>query len=667
MDSMAKSLKEDYLTCVICFELFNEPKSLPCLHTFCEGCLEDLLCKSPNKIELTCPTCRETVPLQSQSVSSLKTNFIFKDIIVKLGCSTISRPTRLCSFCILHSKEVEATHKCITCLDLLCSFCVRHRHLFTRQTAYHTVISLNDYLAGKYKKEKNHEILCEKHHDKIRFFCPQCSVPICSECALMEHRYHEYVLFAEARHIIKEEIEISLKESKAKQEKLKQAKFSLISKSEEISSNETSLLAIVDSTFKEIQLRINKHRLNLEEQIKRKSCEENEKIKVYITENLNLQLQIEESVSFCENILSNRSDMEVVFFLEDMKSSLIKCSNQDDQNYQVILQSLEINVERELHKIFNLKEVVNDANASTSATVNSDTSLTAHEKQNTESTDPEYSENNSDNTPEREILNESQTNAAGSTAISPKCLKTYDLSGISCEKPRNYSSVTWISKTSFALVDEQNQTAVVVNDARGKTRVFSHQVQEIVTIAYFNDYLACKTQSGDIYIYSYPDWKLERTFKGAYALSSRSSELIWVTKEKIMIFAKYSIEEKDIKDEEGKSFKFRRPFQFCCLPNKSFALTDKYYEILYMLDQRGHISARLTLPGKLGALSCDQDNRIYLTCYESNFVSILDTNGKCLNTVSLCCILNRPKTISVRNEEAMLVANRDEVVLLSLT
>lgn len=87
MDSMAKSLKEDYLTCVICFELFNEPKSLPCLHTFCEGCLEDLLCKSPNKIELTCPTCRETVPLQSQSVSSLKTNFIFKDIIVKLGCN----------------------------------------------------------------------------------------------------------------------------------------------------------------------------------------------------------------------------------------------------------------------------------------------------------------------------------------------------------------------------------------------------------------------------------------------------------------------------------------------------------------------------------------------------------------------------------------------------
>ena len=40
MDAVAKSLKEDYLTCVICYELFVEPKILPCLHTFCKGCLE---------------------------------------------------------------------------------------------------------------------------------------------------------------------------------------------------------------------------------------------------------------------------------------------------------------------------------------------------------------------------------------------------------------------------------------------------------------------------------------------------------------------------------------------------------------------------------------------------------------------------------------------------
>lgn len=110
----------------------------------------------------------------------------------------------------------------------------------------------------------------------------------------------------------------------------------------------------------------------------------------------------------------------------------------------------------------------------------------------------------------------------------------------------------------------------------------------------------------------------------------------------------------------------KKPYHFCCLPNESFALTDRFSESLYVLDQRGHISARLTLPGELGALSCDKDNRIYMTCYESNSVSIFHMNGSGLRIVSLRCILDRPKTISVQNEEAILIANMYDVVLLSL-
>lgn len=116
---------------------------------------------------------------------------------------------------------MEATHKCITCLDLLCSYCVQNRHVFTRQTAYHKVVNLNDYLAVKYKKEKENEILCERHHEKIRFFCPQCLLPLCSECALMEHRNHEYVAFAQARNIIKKEVQKIIKNIRRKRKKIK--------------------------------------------------------------------------------------------------------------------------------------------------------------------------------------------------------------------------------------------------------------------------------------------------------------------------------------------------------------------------------------------------------------------------------------------------------------
>ena len=31
----------EHLTCQICLEVYKQPKSLPCQHTFCCGCLQD--------------------------------------------------------------------------------------------------------------------------------------------------------------------------------------------------------------------------------------------------------------------------------------------------------------------------------------------------------------------------------------------------------------------------------------------------------------------------------------------------------------------------------------------------------------------------------------------------------------------------------------------------
>lgn len=496
-----------------------------------------------------------------------------------------------------------------------------------------------------------------------------------------------------------------LKISKAKQEKLIETQQSLSSKSEEVSSNETSLLAIVGSKFKEIQSKLNKHRQQIEKLIQKQCNAEKEKVNVILKENVKFQEGLKESVSFCENILSNSSDLEVVYFFDDMKSSLLKCSNPGEKEYQGSLQRLEINVKYEISEPLNVVETFVDDKANVKVGVRSSTlsvvdketntvsedetciekgnvktkeSKTLAEKKDTKtasmisaSQDRSSIEGRSKDTQERKSVKTSESksqstpstdNAQCLTAFVPKCLKTYDLSDVSNENERCYTSVTWIGKTSFAIADEQNQTAIIISNVHGNTIVRSHSVKGIVAIASFNDYLACKTQSGDIFIYSYPEWNLKRTFKGAYALSSRSSELIWVTKEKIMIFENNYFEEKSITDEDGKPFVFRRPFQFCCLPNKSFAITDKVLDCLYILDQSGHISTRIEQPKHMRALSCDKDNRIYMTCYETNSICILDTNGTC----SLKCILNKPRTISVRSAEAILVTNKNEVVLLSL-
>ena len=46
--SLAKGLNKE-LTCPICLELFKTPKLLPCLHSFCKECLQDMVGKSTGK------------------------------------------------------------------------------------------------------------------------------------------------------------------------------------------------------------------------------------------------------------------------------------------------------------------------------------------------------------------------------------------------------------------------------------------------------------------------------------------------------------------------------------------------------------------------------------------------------------------------------------------
>ncbi|XP_056017400.1 E3 ubiquitin-protein ligase TRIM56-like [Ostrea edulis] len=315
MDPIVKRLKEDYLTCVICFELYNEPKVLSCLHTFCEVCLDALIQKSSEKEQPVCPICREIVPLTEQSVSGLKTHFAYKDMIEKIIRSKGLPLKKLCSFCMLHSKEVEATYKCLTCMDLLCELCAKTRHTYTRQTANHNVVHVRDYLATKHKEPISHEIPCDQHQERLRFFCQQCSIPICGECAIVEHIFHDYVSFAEARDIAKEELKKVLQISKAKQEKRQQIHTTLVSKSEEISANESFLLDKIDSTYKEIESKLKNHRQIVEEEIKRKSSHERKNVDINIQDNLNLQDNLQSSVLFFENMLCKGSDAEVVFFL----------------------------------------------------------------------------------------------------------------------------------------------------------------------------------------------------------------------------------------------------------------------------------------------------------------------------------------------------------------
>ncbi|KAJ8314105.1 hypothetical protein KUTeg_008666 [Tegillarca granosa] len=59
----AAVMEEELLSCPICFELYKLPRTLPCLHSFCEPCLSSYIASSfisqgKEPIGFNCPVCR---------------------------------------------------------------------------------------------------------------------------------------------------------------------------------------------------------------------------------------------------------------------------------------------------------------------------------------------------------------------------------------------------------------------------------------------------------------------------------------------------------------------------------------------------------------------------------------------------------------------------------
>ncbi|XP_047449266.1 tripartite motif-containing protein 59 [Mugil cephalus] len=119
------TLEED-LTCSVCYSLFSDPRVLPCSHTFCKGCLDNLLQVSTNysiwrplRLPLKCPNCRSVVELPPVGVDGLPTNVCLRAIIEKYQRDSEPRPPS----CQEHHRQPLNMY-CIEDRQLICGLCL---------------------------------------------------------------------------------------------------------------------------------------------------------------------------------------------------------------------------------------------------------------------------------------------------------------------------------------------------------------------------------------------------------------------------------------------------------------------------------------------------------------------------------------------------------------
>jgi hypothetical protein len=66
------------ITCVICRDLFDDPRLLPCSHTYCRKCIEQMA--SANNDQFECPL-RDGFAISKNEIIALPFNRIARDLL----------------------------------------------------------------------------------------------------------------------------------------------------------------------------------------------------------------------------------------------------------------------------------------------------------------------------------------------------------------------------------------------------------------------------------------------------------------------------------------------------------------------------------------------------------------------------------------------------------
>uniref|UniRef100_A0A1X7UA59 B box-type domain-containing protein n=1 Tax=Amphimedon queenslandica TaxID=400682 RepID=A0A1X7UA59_AMPQE len=132
-------LAEEQLTCPVCLDRYINPKTLPCLHSFCQHCLEGLpLDKKNETYYLFCPTCRHCTVLPEEGAGAFPVAFNINNL-----------------------KDMHSLMK-------------------------------------KTPNSQGATPICTDHGRPLEFFCGTCDEVICSHCSVRNHKHHECELITDS-------------------------------------------------------------------------------------------------------------------------------------------------------------------------------------------------------------------------------------------------------------------------------------------------------------------------------------------------------------------------------------------------------------------------------------------------------------------------------------
>ncbi|XP_051919336.1 bloodthirsty-related gene family, member 12 [Hippocampus zosterae] len=200
-------LNEDQFSCSICLEVFVEPVSTPCGHSFCKACLQGYWNHSK---KFLCPMCKKSYtrkPEMSVNRVLAEISSQFQGMAVSGGAEALGSSTRgsmlnlssdpgspsyetgefarpgevPCDACI--GRKMKAHKSCVNCPGSFCQTHLRH-HKKVKSLTSHRLIEPTFHLESK---------ICKKHERLLELYCRTDHACICSGCVDTSHKSHDVV------------------------------------------------------------------------------------------------------------------------------------------------------------------------------------------------------------------------------------------------------------------------------------------------------------------------------------------------------------------------------------------------------------------------------------------------------------------------------------------
>ena len=216
VQQLFKSLRKE-AECPLCLETVKDPKTLPCLHSFCLVCLDKHANYARRQLQtaIKCPVCQASFQIpQEDTFGGLPASFHLNRLVDLLALTDGGPESQQCGSC---EENNTATHYCFECQSFLCTTCFKAHQRF-KATRGHKNISVDNLQADDVEKLIRRPVMCSEqyHQDQpLEYYCKDCNVCTCIKCSVVSHNHHTMVDMQKAADEQKMQIDEALKKVKA--------------------------------------------------------------------------------------------------------------------------------------------------------------------------------------------------------------------------------------------------------------------------------------------------------------------------------------------------------------------------------------------------------------------------------------------------------------------